>query len=89
MSVGVIQRPLTPQLAKPRLLWLIAIGLLTLVAVSEMRVDHQAKDINLTDDFGIVFRDDVGNGFLVGREYRWDLVVGGERIPLLRWTEGL
>ena len=89
LTAVVVPRPLTPQLVKKQLLWLIAVGLLTLVAVAGMRIDRQTKNLYLTDDVGNVITDDVGNGFATGREHRWDLVIGGERVPLRRWTEGL
>ena len=89
MTAVVVPRPLIPQLAKTRLLWLIALGLLALVAIAGMRIDRQTKNLYLTDDFGTVITGDFGNGFVTGREHRWDLVIGGERVPLRRWTEGL
>ncbi len=83
------QPSLTSQLAKARLLWLIALWLLTLVAVVGMRIDRRAENRYLTDDFGTVITDDSGNVFVTGREHRWDLVIGGARVPLRRWTEWL
>jgi hypothetical protein len=67
-------RPITPQLAKTWLLWLIAIGLLTLVAIVGMRVDRQTENLYITDSVGNVITDNIGNRFLAGREHRWDLV---------------
>ena len=51
MTSAVLGRPLAPKLTKSLLLRLIAIGMLTLVAVADMRLDRQDKDLYITDEF--------------------------------------
>ena len=54
-----------------------------------MSIDRQPKDVYITDSAGNVITDDVGNRFLAARDHRWELLIGGERVPLAQWTEGL
>ena len=72
-------------------MWLIAIGLLTFAAVSDVsrvRIDRQDKNLYLTDGLGNVITDGLGNGITTtGREHRLELVIGAERVLLWRWFQ--
>lgn len=88
MTTAVLPRPTPLTLQYALLMWLIAIGLLSLVAVGGLRVDRQTRYLYLGDQQGNVVLNSRGNGILLDRrESRWDLVIGTARVPLMRWEE--